>query len=114
MGASSREFCQIVTGSSDPHNLFTPISHQLGAVIESRENLQGCEEAVNRLCRPDEPVTIWQNSRSEVPIHTILSAFVPPGPNADGRRTKSGSPTSPTSPRRGAAESSLKVWPFAS
>ena len=90
MGTSSREFCQIVTGSSGPHNLFTPISHQLGAAIESRENLRRCEEVVNRLCRPDEPVTIWQNSQSEVPIHTVLSAFVPPGPNADGRRTEGG------------------------
>ena len=79
MGASSREFCQIVTGSSGPHNLFTPISHQLGAAIESRENLRRCEEVVNRLCRPDEPVPIWQNSQSEAPIHTILSAFVPGG-----------------------------------
>ena len=32
---------------------------------------------MNRLCRPDEPVPIWQNSQSEAPIHTVLSAFVP-------------------------------------
>ena len=47
--------------------------------------------AVNRLCRPDEPVPIWQNSQLGVPIHTAPSAFVPPGTKADGRRTKSGS-----------------------
>ena len=50
---------------------------------------------VNRLCGPDEPVPIWQNSQSKAPIHTILSAFVPGGPKADGRRTKSGSPSPP-------------------
>ncbi len=67
-----------------------PFSRPLGAVIESRGNLKGCEEAVNRLCGPDEPVPIRQNSRLEVLIHTILSAVVPPGANAEGRRPKSG------------------------